>query len=413
MVSAGRNAGNKEPLFLAFDLFCGAGGTTRGFIDAGGYVFAGVDNDSACRKTYRANNRNRYWPYDPPAFLEYDLRQNPDGSAEGQRRAMERIEALLNSLRLHYPTIPLFIAITPPCQPFTRLGTISRTDARALQHELDSTLLLQSLNFVRKFLPDVVFSENVPGIDSQVYGGVWSEFISRLENLGYVVGDRVVCASRFGVPQYRRRAIIIAIRRPVILPELRSAIKLELPDEDPNAKPITVAQAIGHLPALAAGEAHPDIPNHRTPRLSQVNIQRLKAARPGEQNTILAETDFGDLSLGCHVRLRQRKNGRPGFTDVYMRMDPNKPSPTITTKCHSISNGRFGHYDVNQVRGISLREAAILQSFPEDYVFYPETAIAPVARMIGNAVPPKLAQFFAGWAYGRLNLEYVKELRAV
>jgi DNA (cytosine-5)-methyltransferase 1 len=78
-------------------------------------------------------------------------------------------------------------------------------------------------------------------------------------------------------------------------------------------------------------------------------------------------------------------------------MHPDRPSPTITTKCHSISNGRFGHYDMNQVRGLSLREAAILQSFPDDYVFYPDDQVEPVARMIGNAVPPKLARFFAGY----------------
>jgi DNA (cytosine-5)-methyltransferase 1 len=85
------------------------------------------------------------------------------------------------------------------------------------------------------------------------------------------------------------------------------------------------------------------------------------------------------------------------FTDVYTRMAPDRPSPTITTKCHSISNGRFGHYDVNQVRGISLREAAILQSFPSNYVFYPTDQNTAVASMIGNAVPPKLAAFFSGY----------------
>ncbi len=76
-------------------------------------------------------------------------------------------------------------------------------------------------------------------------------------------------------------------------------------------------------------------------------------------------------------------------------MRPDRPSPTITTKCHSISNGRFGHYDQNQLRGISLREGAILQSFPENYVFYPNGQIEPIARMIGNAVPPRLAAFYA------------------
>jgi DNA (cytosine-5)-methyltransferase 1 len=85
-------------------------------------------------------------------------------------------------------------------------------------------------------------------------------------------------------------------------------------------------------------------------------------------------------------------------------MHPNRPSPTITTKCHSISNGRFGHYDIKQHRGISLREAATLQSFPDNYVFYPIEQIEPVARMIGNAVPPKLAKYFASYLVNSIDV---------
>ena len=110
-------------------------------------------------------------------------------------------------------------------------------------------------------------------------------------------------------------------------------------------------------------------------------------------------TVHGDLSLPCHRRAAAKFDTRC-FTDVYTRMHPNRPSPTITTRCHSISNGRFGHYDVRQIRAISLREAAILQSFPDGYVFYPEDELEPVARMIGNAVPPRLARFFAGYLTG-------------
>jgi DNA (cytosine-5)-methyltransferase 1 len=108
----------------------------------------------------------------------------------------------------------------------------------------------------------------------------------------------------------------------------------------------------------------------------------------------MEDTPHGDLSLDCHRRVNKRLGGRC-FTDVYTRMSPDRPSPTITTKCHSISNGRFGHYDTKQVRGLSLREAAILQSFPPNYVFYPPDQNTVVASMIGNAVPPKLASFFS------------------
>ncbi|MEI9898926.1 MAG: DNA cytosine methyltransferase [Hyphomicrobium sp.] len=117
----------------------------------------------------------------------------------------------------------------------------------------------------------------------------------------------------------------------------------------------------------------------------------------------MATTAHGDLTLDCHRKVNARLNNRC-FTDVYTRMRADRPSPTITTKCHSISNGRFGHYDTTQVRGISLREAAVLQSFPDDYVFYPTDQIEPVARMIGNAVPPRLAQFFASFLVDTLVL---------
>lgn len=119
-------------------------------------------------------------------------------------------------------------------------------------------------------------------------------------------------------------------------------------------------------------------------------------------NAYLEATDYGDLSLRCHQDVARKFRTRC-FTDVYTRMRPDRPSPTITTRCHSLSNGRFGHYDVSQVRALSLREAAILQSFPEDYVFYPDDEVEPVARMIGNAVPPKLAGFFADYLTNSLS----------
>jgi len=196
----------------------------------------------------------------------------------------------------------------------------------------------------------------------------------------------------------------MAARRELVRPE-RFADLLEkellVPESNPNATMVSVAQAIGHLPRIGAGKAHPDIPNHRTRALSELNLKRLAAARPGESNAYMESTKHGDLTLACHRRVNQKSQQRC-FSDVYTRMAPDRPSPTMTTKCHSISNGRFGHFDMRQVRGLSLREAAILQSFPDDYVFYPEDEMEPVARMIGNAVPPKLAEFFAGYLVNSL-----------
>ncbi|MGL4558789.1 MAG: DNA cytosine methyltransferase, partial [Afipia sp.] len=135
------------------------------------------------------------------------------------------------------------------------------------------------------------------------------------------------------------------------------------------------------------------------------NIKRIASAKPGASNSYLKHTPYGDLSLPCHRRVTKRLK-TACFTDVYTRMSGERPSPTITTKCHSISNGRFGHYDTKQNRGISLREAAALQSFKDNYVFYPEDRVCSVARMIGNAVPPRLAQSFAVFSMTLLDKRF-------
>ena len=131
--------------------------------------------------------------------------------------------------------------------------------------------------------------------------------------------------------------------------------------------------------------------------LTEVNRWRLMSVKPGEPNFGFAESEFGDLSLPCHRRLTAK--GKPGFGDVYTRMHPNRPAPTITTRFHSISNGRYGHYDDSQIRGLSLREGAALQSFGDDYEFC-GSGMDSIAKMIGNAVPPKLSAFMANWILG-------------
>jgi DNA (cytosine-5)-methyltransferase 1 len=260
-------------------------------------------------------------------------------------------------------------------------------------------LLREACRFVRKYEPELVLLENVASIGDPKYGGVWENFRTNLDRLDYATGSKVVCTSRFGIPQFRKRSILMGARRDLVRAGRFADIlqeELLVPEADPNATMVSVAQAIGHLPTIAAGTQHETVPNHRTRALSELNFKRLSSAKPGESNAYIETTDHGDLSLRCHQEVN-RKLATRCFTDVYTRMYPDRPSPTITTRCHSISNGRFGHYDLNQVRALSLREAAILQSFPDDYVFYPDDEIEPVARMIGNAVPPKLAGFFADY----------------
>lgn len=397
---AAGSVNTSKPAFLAVDFFCGAGGTTRGLIDAGGYMIAGIDKDARCRSTYVDNNYNITVDYAPARFLQYDIFPATKDYPEGRQEELAaELDGLVGYYRRKAKGVPLLFAICAPCQPFTRLARKDLSERRKKGREKDSNLLREAAGFVERFRPEMVLSENVSGIGDPKYGGVWDEFRTGLEALGYITGSQIVCTSKFGVPQYRKRSILVAVRRELARPENIADLmgrELLVPEADPEATIFSVAQAIGHLPPIVAGETHPEIPNHRARSLSELNLKRLSCALPGQSNAYMSETQHGDLSLGCHQRVNARLDDRC-FSDVYTRMRAGRPSPTITTKCHSISNGRFGHYDVSQVRGISLREAAILQSFPEDYVFYPTDQIEPVARMIGNAVPPKLAQFFAGY----------------
>lgn len=402
-----RAVSKRAPRFIAVDFFCGAGGTTRGLIDAGGYIIAGVDKDSRCEKTFSENNINETLDYAPARFLNYDIFPKSEGYPNGQRRELAHaLDELIPYYRRKAPRVPLLFAICAPCQPFTRLSRKALTRERKKGRERDSNLLRKAASFVRRFEPELVLSENVAGIKDPKYGGVWDDFRDVLEKAGYATGSKVVCTSRFGIPQFRKRSILIAVRRDLVRSERFADLmrdELLVPEADPNAAVISVAEAIAHLPQIRAGATHPVIPNHRARTLSELNLKRIASARPGQSNAYMEDTKYGDLSLNCHRKVNKRLGDRC-FSDVYTRMHPDRPSPTITTKCHSISNGRYGHYDTKQNRGISLREAAVLQSFPDDYVFYPTEQIEPIARMIGNAVPPRLARYFASYLVNSVEL---------
>lgn len=398
--------GMEKPSFLAVDFFCGAGGTTRGLIDAGAYVLAGVDKEAACRRTYVDNNRNRSLDREPPVFLGCDIFEKTADYPDGQlAELVDELDRLIGDARRSHPNVPLLFAVCAPCQPFTTLSRRTMSPERLAKREKDRDLLRSAAALIARYSPELVLSENVAGIRDPKYGGIWDGFATDLVGMDYSVGTRLVCVSAFGVAQYRKRSILLAVQSNAVAPGMLDDRNgsLTVPDRDINAPPKSVAQAIGHLPKLGAGETHPDIPNHRTRSLSPLNLERLKFAKPGESNRYMSDTASGDLSLGCHRRVNARLKQRC-FNDVYTRMRSEMPSPTITTKCHSISNGRFGHYDMDQLRGISLREAAALQSFEDDYVFYPVEQIEPVARMIGNAVPPKLASFFANYLVSSLEV---------
>lgn len=387
---------NTTTATVAIDFFCGAGGMTNGLLKAGLHVLAGVDNEPLCERTYR-QNKNR--DGSRPEFICKDIfprtKAHPGGQQEEIRLAITR---LLSDFRkksgIRRPR--LVFAICAPCQPFTRITKIEMSEGRQFKRDNDSNLLLTTVGLIRNFKPDAIICENVEGLVNDDPSGVISSFRRRLTHAGYVFDAKIVNASKFGVPQNRRRTIGLALLRK------RYGSELEVADKDLNMRaPRTVAETIGHLPALAAGESDSDIPNHRARGLSDLNLKRIACAVPGESNLALRDTPYGDLSLGCHQRLEKRA-GAQSFADTYTRMRGDSVAPTITTKCMSITNGRFGHYDRRQNRAITPREAALLQTFPERYVFYPEDSLDFTATLIGNAVPPTLARFFGKFVVQRI-----------
>jgi DNA (cytosine-5)-methyltransferase 1 len=370
------------PLFYAVDFFCGAGGTSRGVIDAGGHVLAGLDKVGEYKDTFELNNVNL--DGSRARFLHLDILPRGPANPAGQKdEAFAALHALVDPIRADGDTTPLLFVVCAPCQPFTSVNRGKLSDELAAIRSEDKNLLYHSLAYIREFRPDAVLCENVAGIQNRKFGGVWDNFSAALADLGYHSASQIVDTSDFGIAQVRKRSILLAVRTD-------RANGITVPDSDPNATRISVRQAIGHLPRLGAGAIDGNDPEHRSSKVSDLNRQRLEAATEGGSNM-----EFDDhLALPCHKRLRARMAGKPGgYSDSYSRLSGDKPAPTITTKFYSFSNGRFGHFDRSQNRALSVREAACLQSFPEDFRFM-TPSITSAAKMIGNAVPPKLCEFF-------------------
>lgn len=382
--------------FHAVDFFCGAGGSSRGLVSAGCRVLAGIDRDPEYRATFVSNNGDGKG--NEAIFLNLDLLPRSQRNPSGQRHeALQEIERIIEDAQAQEKRPVLFV-FCPPCQPFTSVNRGKLSADMEESRKQDKGLLYHSLGYIDAFRPEAVLCENVSGIQDRKFGGVWQHFEAGVEALGYHVGSAVVDTADFGIPQVRRRSILLAIRKDVFSGDgtmLDENGRLIIPSVDPNAERVTVRQAIGHLPSIEAGDTHADDPDHRSSKLSDINRRRLQAAPEGGTNEHYRGTD---LEVGCHSRLRDRmdRDGRKsgGYTDAYTRLYADRPAPTITTKCFSFSNGRFGHYDRSQNRALSIREAACLQSFPEDYRFV-TPSISAAAKMVGNAVPPRLAEFYA------------------
>ena len=330
----------------AIDLFCGAGGLTHGLTRAGWNVVAGIDIDQSVEATYVLNNPS-------VKFICADVRR-----VEGDE---------LLSLLSQTSGEDFLLAGCAPCQAFSK-----QRQRSGLTKRPDSNLLLEYARLVKELRPSAILMENVPGVASDLGNDSIDFLKNTLLSSGYEFDFGVLNAREFGVPQHRRRYVLLGLREG----------ELRLPTIYENyatTDTFTVRQAIDRFPQVDAGETHLSVPNHRAAGLSPLNLQRIRAT-PHDGGSRRGWPE--ELRLGCH------SHDGIGFSDVYGRMWWDRVAPTLTSRCNSLSNGRFGHPE--QDRAISLREAAALQSFPDDYEFYgPSNRIA---QWIGNAVPVRLAQ---------------------
>lgn len=335
------------------DLFCGAGGLTYGLKSAGLTVKTGVDLDPACRHPIEQNTE-----------AAFECRDVADVTVEELERWFGEADIRV-------------LAGCAPCQPFSTYSQSRKSVDERWK------LLTHFQRLAIAVRPEVVTMENVPGLASQT---VWKEFVEALREAGYHVSWSEVACEEYGIPQSRRRLVLLA--------SLLGPIELARPV---TTGVMTVKDAISDLPALKAGASSKEDPLHTSSTLTPTNIQRIQASVPGGTWRDWPE----DLRAACH----RKKTGKT-YPSVYGRMEWEKPAPTMTTQCYGFGNGRFGHPD--QDRAISLREAAIIQSFPKTYSFLEDGEKVTFSRLgilIGNAVPPRL-----GEAIGRSILSHIEAL---
>jgi DNA (cytosine-5)-methyltransferase 1 len=331
-----------------FDFFSGCGGSSKGFEQAGMEIVFALDQNPDAIETFQTN-------FSKAKVLLSDIR---DVSVDD-----------LKQIIAPYDDHPTLFCGCAPCQPFSKQNKRLRTNDER------RTLLDEFLRFVRHYRPTYVFIENVPGLQKvKDKNNIFYRFLNTLKELNYNCKFNIVCAQDYGVPQKRKRLILIASR----LGRIDFPAKTHGPQT--NQEYSTVRESIGHFPPLSAGENDPTVPNHQAAGLSALNLERLRALLEGEGREKWPEK----LRLACH------SGGYNGHSDVYGRMRWDGLANCLTTRCTSLSNGRFGHPD--QDRAISAREAASLQTFPDHFIF--QQGITSVAKQIGNAVPVLLAKQF-------------------
>jgi len=329
-----------------FDFFSGCGGTSSGFKQAGLNIRMGLDNEIDAAKTYKRN-------FPEAVFINDDIRKIHPSS----------ISNIVGGRKNK-----LLFSGCAPCQPFSKQNRHVKKDDERIN------LLDEFAKFIKFWMPEYVFIENVPGMQRNAEkSDTFKRFTGLLSSIGYNYDAKIVEAQSYGVPQRRSRLVLLA--------SLVGEAEIPPPTHGDGLRPLTtVRDWIFDLPPLENGTSHPDDPDHFATRLSELNLERIRATPEGGGRDSWPD----HLLLDCH-------RGYTGHSDVYGRLSWDKPAVGLTTRCISYSNGRFGH--PVQDRALSLREAACLQTFPRSFAFYGSKNSK--ARQVGNAVPPLMAKAVA------------------
>lgn len=334
---------NSTMIGNAVDLFCGIGGLSLGLKKAGIRVGLGIDLDKTCQYAYEKNIKADFWPVD---------------ITEVQAEKVQRHCWSDDST-------PKILVGCAPCQPFSSHTFKQKGEKHKKWH-----LLQEFSRLVKELSPDIISMENVPNLRNKE---IFKEFVAALEAEEYQVSSSVVYCPDYGIPQKRKRLVLMASKH--------GKLNLLEPTHQPEHYK-TTKDAIGELPPVKDGEVAKNDKLHRASKLSKINKQRIKSSKP---NGTWLDWDES-LRLACH-----RKKSGSTYKSVYGRMSWDEPAPTITTQFYNFGTGRFGHPE--QDRAITIREAAILQTFPKDYIFTaPEDQVllTRLGRHIGNAVPVDL-----------------------
>jgi DNA (cytosine-5)-methyltransferase 1 len=321
--------------YRAIDLFAGCGGLTLGLRKAGYSVIAAVEKDSEAVRTYKQNHPN-------VTVFEKDIQKLT-------------VTEFARALRLRSGDLDL-LAGCPPCQGFSAMRTLN---GKKRNKDRQNDLIFDFLRFVRGLKPKAVMMENVPGLATTRR---LRTFVQKLKKAGYAVEYDVFNAADYGVPQRRRRLVLIASR-----------LSRDIEFATPEQKRVTVRQALRKVKTRANFDP---LQSYKEDRSERIKALIKKIPKNGGSRSDLGKSK----QLKCHKAC-------DGFKDVYGRMRWDDVAPTITSGCTNPSKGRFLHPTKN--RAITLREASLLQSFPLGYKFPIKAGRSAIALMIGNALPPR------------------------